>query len=67
MIDTCTQRGIVSCGTVNTAKLLMLSGVGPKSHLQDMGIDVVADLPVGENLQDHVMVLMPYECTKYVI
>ena len=35
----------------------MLSGVGPKSELQKHGIDQVADLPVGRNLQDHCMVL----------
>jgi len=46
---------ILSAGTVGSAKLLLLSGVGPKEHLQSLNIPVVADLPVGENLQDHVM------------
>lgn len=45
---------IVSGGAVNSPQLLMLSGVGPKSHLQSLGIPVVADLPVGLNLQDHI-------------
>jgi len=45
---------ILSGGTVGTTKLLLLSGVGPKAHLQELKIPVVADLPVGENLQDHV-------------
>jgi choline dehydrogenase-like flavoprotein/thiamine pyrophosphate-dependent acetolactate synthase large subunit-like protein len=45
---------IVCCGTVNSPKLLMLSGIGPKDHLTKMGIQVVEDLPgVGKNLQDH--------------
>ena len=48
---------IVSCGSVNSPQLLMLSGIGPGAHLRELGIDVVADRPgVGENLQDHLMV-----------
>ena len=44
---------IVSSGTANTAKLLQMSGVGPAWLLQDIGVPVIADLPVGENLRDH--------------
>jgi choline dehydrogenase len=44
---------IVSSGTVNTAKLLQISGVGPAGLLQELGAPVVADLPVGENFRDH--------------
>ncbi|KAG8194262.1 hypothetical protein JTE90_024590 [Oedothorax gibbosus] len=44
---------ILSAGTVNSAQLLMLSGIGPKKHLDQFNIPVLADLPVGENLQDH--------------
>lgn len=32
----------------------MLSGVGPREHLRQLGIPLVADLPVGHNLQDHI-------------
>ncbi len=47
---------IVSAGTFDSPKLLMLSGIGPADHLKAHGISVVADLPVGENLQDHLFV-----------
>lgn len=50
---------IVSAGAVNTPVLLMLSGVGPKKYLKNKKIDVIADLPVGENLQDHVRIPIP--------
>lgn len=43
----------MSAGTINTPQTLMLSGVGPRAHLQQMGISVIHDLPVGNNLQDH--------------
>ncbi|HWU16378.1 MAG TPA: GMC family oxidoreductase N-terminal domain-containing protein [Devosia sp.] len=45
---------LIGAGTYNTAKLLMLSGIGPADHLREHGIAVAADLPgVGANLQDH--------------
>jgi choline dehydrogenase len=44
---------IVSSGTANTAKLLQISGVGPAWLLQELGVPVIADLPVGENFRDH--------------
>ena len=48
---------IVATGTINTAKLLMLSGIGDAQQLQALGIKPVADLRgVGRNLQDHVIV-----------
>lgn len=46
---------IVAASSLNSPKLLMLSGVGPAAHLAEHGIDVVADRPgVGQNLQDHL-------------
>jgi len=45
---------LVAAGTYNSAKLMMLSGLGPAEHLTEHGIAVLADLPgVGQNLQDH--------------
>lgn len=56
---------ILSGGSINSPQLLMLSGVGPGAHLQEMGIDVVMDLPgVGENLLDHLAVGGIWECLK---
>ncbi|HEU4513445.1 MAG TPA: GMC family oxidoreductase N-terminal domain-containing protein [Nocardioidaceae bacterium] len=45
---------VLSGGAVNSPQLLLLSGIGPASHLREVGVDVVVDLPgVGENLHDH--------------
>jgi choline dehydrogenase len=45
---------LVAAGTYNSAKLMMLSGIGPAEHLREHGIAVVADIAgVGQNLQDH--------------
>ncbi|XP_001966068.3 oxygen-dependent choline dehydrogenase [Drosophila ananassae] len=46
---------ISSAGTLNSAKMLLLSGIGPREELQKWGIPLVKDLPVGLNLQDHGM------------
>ncbi|WP_245717630.1 GMC family oxidoreductase [Nocardia jejuensis] len=51
---------IVSAGTFGSAQLLMLSGIGPADHLRAFDIDVVADLPVGDNLHDHLFVPMSF-------
>lgn len=49
---------VVSAGAINSPQLLLLSGVGPKSHLESLGIPVVLDLEgVGQNLQDHFLFL----------
>ncbi|XP_039745039.1 glucose dehydrogenase [FAD, quinone]-like [Pararge aegeria] len=45
---------ILSAGSIGSAQLLMLSGVGPEDHLRELGINNLVNLPVGYNLQDHV-------------
>ena len=46
---------ILAASSINSPKLLMLSGIGPADHLRDHGIEVVADRAgVGQNLQDHL-------------
>ncbi|WP_133487239.1 choline dehydrogenase [Aliiroseovarius marinus] len=52
---------IIAASSINSPKLLMLSGIGPAAHLKEHGIEVVADRPgVGQNLQDHLEVYMQY-------
>lgn len=45
---------VLSAGAINSPQLLMLSGVGPREHLESFKIPVLSDLKVGHNLQDHV-------------
>lgn len=59
-VITATREVIVSAGVFNSPQLLMLSGVGPAGHLKEQGIEVKQDLPVGENLHDHLFVPMTY-------
>jgi len=47
---------ILSAGTVNTARLLQVSGVGPREWLTELGIDVLLDAPVGRHFRDHFAV-----------
>lgn len=49
-----TKEVILSAGSVNSPQILMLSGVGPKSELEQHQIPLIQDLKVGQNLQDHI-------------
>lgn len=59
---------IVSAGTINTPRLLQLSGVGAGAHLAELGVPVVHDLPgVGENFRDHCSVRVVARAKKGVV
>ncbi len=52
---------ILAASSINSPKLLMLSGIGPAAHLAEHGIDLVADRPgVGQNLQDHLELYLQF-------
>ncbi|URN08752.1 FAD-dependent oxidoreductase [Actinomadura madurae] len=51
---------VLAAGAFGSPHLLMLSGVGPAAHLREHGIEVRADLPVGDNLHDHMFVPMTF-------
>src|SRR6516162_8741608 len=61
---TASREVILCAGVYGSPQLLMLSGVGPAAHLREHGITVVADLPVGDNLHDHLFVPMTYCMTS---
>jgi choline dehydrogenase len=61
----CRGELIVAGGVYGSPQLLLLSGIGPGAHLQDMGIAVVRDLPaVGANLHDHFNSYVSFRCAK---
>ncbi len=56
---------IIAASSINSPKLLLLSGIGPAAQLRAHGLPVVADRPgVGENLQDHLEVYIQAECRE---
>ncbi len=61
------RETILSGGAINSPQLLMLSGVGPAAATRALGIDVVHDsAAVGQNLQDHLDVIVQWACTQKV-
>jgi choline dehydrogenase len=61
----CAREVILSAGSLNSPKLLMLSGIGPQDHLRDLGIAVLQDSPgVGQNLQDNYGGQITWRCNR---
>ncbi|KXS22261.1 GMC oxidoreductase [Gonapodya prolifera JEL478] len=56
----CKREVVLSGGAIGSPWILMNSGVGPKQHLAEVGIPCIEDLPVGQNLKDHL-----YTCVLY--
>ncbi|KAJ7590198.1 aryl-alcohol-oxidase from pleurotus Eryingii [Mycena floridula] len=54
---TATKEVIVSAGTVGSPHILLNSGIGPKAALTAVGVTPIVDLPVGQNLTDHVRIV----------
>jgi choline dehydrogenase len=56
---------VVAASSINTPKILMLSGIGPAAHLAEHDIEVIVDRPgVGQNLQDHLELYIQQACTQ---
>jgi choline dehydrogenase len=55
---------ILCAGAFDSPRLLMLSGIGPAAHLEATGIAPVVDLPVGENLVDHLLIGIVYNSQR---
>jgi choline dehydrogenase len=58
---------ILSAGTYGSAAILLRSGVGPVRDLAHLGIPVIADLPVGQHLQDQPIFYNAYALSSNVI
>jgi choline dehydrogenase len=66
-VITASKEVILSASSINSPKLLMLSGIGPAQHLRDHGIEVIADRQgVGQNLQDHLEIYLQMAASKPV-
>ncbi|MEH7827077.1 choline dehydrogenase [Gemmobacter denitrificans] len=62
-----TREVILAASSINSPKLLLLSGIGPAAHLAEHGIPLVADRPgVGQNLQDHLELYLQFAASQPV-
>ena len=58
---------VLSGGAINSPQVMMLSGLGPAAHLEEMGIPVLRDMPeVGRNLQDHLQARLMFRASRNV-
>jgi choline dehydrogenase len=55
---------VLSAGAFESPRLLLASGIGPAHHLESVGIKPVLDLPVGENLIDHLLIGVVYDSRR---
>jgi len=55
------RETVLSTGAIGSPQILQLSGIGPGALLQERGIPVAHELPVGENLQDHLQLRMAFK------
>ncbi|MEV6101728.1 GMC family oxidoreductase N-terminal domain-containing protein [Nocardia sp. NPDC051981] len=55
---------VLAAGAYGSAQLLLLSGIGPAEQLAAFGIETIRDLPVGQNLQDHLSVFLNYRTDR---
>ena len=59
------EETVLSAGSIGSAQILMLSGLGPADHLNSLGIPVLRELPgVGQNLSDHPAVHVRWHCKE---
>jgi choline dehydrogenase len=60
------RETILSAGAIGSPQILQLSGIGPGALLQRYGIPVIHDLPVGDNLQDHLQLRLAFRINDAV-
>lgn len=58
---------VLAAGAIATPQLLMLSGIGPREHLEEFGIGVAADLPVGRAFSDHPNLALEWRTARPIV
>lgn len=62
-----TKEVILSAGTINSPKILMHSGIGPREELSKFGIKALVDLPVGQNFHDHQTIPLIFQGKRGIL